>query len=830
MTRSYIITVLLIAVFPFVGLSQDESQTNQAKMDSLDHLIDEVNDGEEKIFLLNEYARYCFYNKRLADGLMALREARNLAEELASNEGMRLNNLTLSVFHWTGGMSAYYQKKAEWISSRTDEESPEAETYLSNSEPDEAQLNAQIKELSGLLSQFGSDQDMEFSANILTFLSYRYFRLSDIESSEEYLSSAVELFAEIDELTPVILLSGYRMNMLRTLDRESAAKEVELYLVDLVANNKNTNRLYYITSAMGDAYANSGRSALAIEYYLKSLEEAEKVEDFDLLANVQLDIGTAYENLGLNNKAVEHYLKGIEAIKKIEDSTFLSYAYGVSVFPLIALGEYEKAKEYMDRVILDTARLSFDKPAKTYYLARYYDASGQLLMGQDKYKEAIPFLNKAFDLFESLDGFEWAAPYIKLYLTECYLKTGDLTKAINNGLECFEMTDDPRVRIRVSLLLSETYEEMSNLPLAYEYLKTHVDIKAESEKLDELNRIADAEIRSIIEKSQSQINELEQERAESEQASKIQRFWIISIAGALISTILISLILYRNNVAKQKVNRQLEQQKEDLQKAMNKLSATQSQLIHAEKMASLGELTAGIAHEIQNPLNFVNNFSDVSKELVSELIEESQKDKEERDEKLEMEILNDVDQNLGKILHHGKRASDIVKSMLQHSRGSEGEKEPTNINTICDEFLRLAYHGLRAKDKSFNANFKLDLDEKLPEVEVIPQDMGRVLLNLINNAFQACAEPAIENPEVIVATKYLEDQIEISISDNGQGIPEELMEKIFQPFFTTKSTGQGTGLGLSLSYDIVKAHGGSLEVESVVGQGTTFRILLPIKK
>ena len=286
---------------------------------------------------------------------------------------------------------------------------------------------------------------------------------------------------------------------------------------------------------------------------------------------------------------------------------------------------------------------------------------------------------------------------------------------------------------------------------------------------------------------------------------------------------------------------QLEAAKNQTEQTLDELKSTQSQLIHAEKMASLGELTAGIAHEIQNPLNFVNNFAEVSEELVTELKEELEGGEVEEAKA----ISDDVIQNLQKINHHGKRASDIVKGMLQHSRTSTGQKELTDINKLADEYLRLAYHGLRAKDKSFNADFKADLDETLPKINVISQDIGRVLLNLINNAFYAVSEASTKatassikaistedsayKPSVIVSTKRNDKSIEIWVQDNGGGIPKDVLDKIFQPFFTTKPTGKGTGLGLSLSYDIVtKGHDGHLEVETEEGVGTRFIIQLPI--
>ncbi|HNA92988.1 MAG TPA: ATP-binding protein, partial [Chitinophagaceae bacterium] len=249
---------------------------------------------------------------------------------------------------------------------------------------------------------------------------------------------------------------------------------------------------------------------------------------------------------------------------------------------------------------------------------------------------------------------------------------------------------------------------------------------------------------------------------------------------------------------------------------------------------SLGELTAGIAHEIQNPLNFVNNFSEVSNELIDEMNEELDKGEIEEAKA----IANEIKQNLEKINHHGKRADAIVKGMLQHSRTSSGQKELTDINALCDEYLRLSYHGLRAKDKSFNAKFETDFDRSLPKINVVPQEIGRVILNLINNAFYAASQPSeggllgpdsSKIPTVWVSTKKDGTNILISVRDNGNGIPEKIKGKIFQPFFTTKPTGSGTGLGLSLAYDIVtKGHGGALTVETKEGTGTNFQIKLPI--
>ena len=371
-------------------------------------------------------------------------------------------------------------------------------------------------------------------------------------------------------------------------------------------------------------------------------------------------------------------------------------------------------------------------------------------------------------------------------------------------------------------LIAELYAKMGNGAKAAEayaiFLSKNDSLLADQEKF-----------RSISFEAEQQMNEKELSIANLESQNRISslsRNFLIGIAALLL---LVAVGIYQRFRFKKKANLVLEN-------TLSKLKSTQTQLIQSEKLASLGELTAGIAHEIQNPLNFVNNFSEVSAELVTEMNEEL--DKGDVDEA--KEIANDLKQNLEKINLHGKRASSIVKGMLEHSRTSTGVKEPTDFNALADEYLRLAYHGLRAKDNSCNSDFELIEDENLPKIEVIPQDMGRVLLNLINNAFWAVNERSKKGetgyePKVSVKTSSLSSgegrgEVCVEIIDNGTGMTEDVKAKIFQPFFTTKPTGQGTGLGLSLAYDIItKGHGGTLEVESKEGEGTTFIVKLPIK-
>jgi signal transduction histidine kinase len=350
----------------------------------------------------------------------------------------------------------------------------------------------------------------------------------------------------------------------------------------------------------------------------------------------------------------------------------------------------------------------------------------------------------------------------------------------------------------------------------------------------------EAETRALqyeFEKKQA-IAKVEQQKkdAEAKRVKTLQYFTIIGLTVLVLVILAIALIQWKNSQQRKKANTLLQSEKEKVESTLSELKSTQAQLIQSEKMASLGELTAGIAHEIQNPLNFVNNFSEVSRELIDELKKIKSNPNSYR-EKIEeqREILNDIDANLEKINHHGRRADAIVKGMLQHSRMNSGVKELTDINALADEYLRIAWHGLQARDKSFNATIKTDFDKNTGNINIVPEDIGRVLLNLYNNAFYAVNEKAKQgdasfDPAVTLKTQKVRDHIEIKVSDNGNGIPKTIVEKIFQPFFTTKPTGHGTGLGLSLSYDIVKAHGGEIKVETKEGQGSEFIIILPSGK
>jgi len=380
------------------------------------------------------------------------------------------------------------------------------------------------------------------------------------------------------------------------------------------------------------------------------------------------------------------------------------------------------------------------------------------------------------------------------------------------ALEYAQVLSYKNQEMRAAILLSEIYEK-SDPKAALYYYKVAASAK---DSLYSAGKVQAVQTLEFEEKER--LKELETEKLAYR--NKITQNVLLFGAGIFLIS---ALVLFRNNKQKQKANA-------ILGSTLSHLKTTQSQLIQSEKMASLGELTAGIAHEIQNPLNFVNNFSEVNTELIEELQQELKAGKVDG----AISISNNIRDNEEKINHHGKRADAIVKGMLQHSQSSNGVKEPTDINTLAGEYLRLAYHGMRAKDKSFNVTMKTDFDESIGNINIVPQDIGRVILNLITNAFYAVAEKKKRaadgyEPTVSIRTKKSADKVLISVKDNGNGISSEVLDKIFQPFFTTKPTGQGTGLGLSLSYDIVKAHGGELKVETKEGDGAEFIISLSQK-
>jgi two-component system NtrC family sensor kinase len=477
---------------------------------------------------------------------------------------------------------------------------------------------------------------------------------------------------------------------------------------------------------------------------------------------------------------------------------------------------------------------------------------GQIYLLKNQLDSALIYARQAIEINELFNGATWNFPVC--LLGAIYNKKGNYELALVNYRSAFHLAKQNEIfrdtlqvysgmsdvfrntaQVDSSIYYAQIVERSTNPEKEIGYLLSAIEnlahgykIKGNKDSVIKYIELGQTLKDSVFNNDKNQqvqavtFNEnLKQQQLVEAQLRYKNRVQLYVFAGGIFILVLIAIILWRNNRQKQKA-------KEKIEKAYGELKTAQAQLIQSEKMASLGELTAGIAHEIQNPLNFVNNFSDVNAELIDEAGQEMDKGNVSETKK----ILNDIKENEQKINHHGKRADAIVKGMLQHSRNSSGVKEPTDINALADEYLRLAYHGLRAKNNSFNAITKTDYDNSISKINIIPQDIGRVVLNLINNAFYAVDEKKKQNqngyePTVSVSTKKTNGKVEISIKDNGNGIPQKVLDKIFQPFFTTKPTGQGTGLGLSLSYDIVKAHGGELKVETKEGEGSEFIIYLP---
>ncbi|GGD69916.1 hypothetical protein GCM10011514_37480 [Emticicia aquatilis] len=578
----------------------------------------------------------------------------------------------------------------------------------------------------------------------------------------------------------------------------------------------------------GQIMLNTSDYAEALNKLLEARYLAGKSQMTKEIVNINLKLALLYTNRKQFKSALE-YLSKAHLVRDSLQIPDLDYSLNqTSGYVYKDMGQFQKALGFFKNAYqnLITKKAAHQLSTTSYYIGSTFSALNQRDSALAYFRKSLSFQAK----------FHEGRVYYGL--ASVFKASNQLDSAIFYAKKALTRSNENQfipITVFSAQLLSELYEKKNDLKSALFYTKIAT---AEKDSLFNEEQIRQIERLAYDEKERELII---QRRSEVHQADLEDKIKIYGLSTLLIIVLLVLFFLYRNNKIKHKANQILHSQKEEIdtqrakaEKALQDLKATQAQLIQSEKLASLGELTAGIAHEIQNPLNFVNNFSELSIDLAQELKEEIEKVSiPEKDKEYIDEIIGDLTQNQQKINQHGKRASSIVKGMLQHSRSSSSEKELTDINALADEYLRLSYHGLRAKDKSFNSDFKTDFDINLPKIEVIPQDLGRVLLNLFNNAFYAVKEVShLEGVghlgKVLVSTQQSENQVIIKVTDNGIGMSEATKAKIFQPFFTTKPTGEGTGLGLSLSYDIItKGHGGTLEVESTEGKGTTFIIKLP---
>jgi signal transduction histidine kinase len=570
-----------------------------------------------------------------------------------------------------------------------------------------------------------------------------------------------------------------------------------------------------------------GDFATAIQLSYSVLENAVSTRDTESILLTYGVLTNSYRDGEDYHEALELLLKSIGISKSWRKCYYCQVWYAAIASNYDGLKNFDSALYYLN--------IALTYPPSDLFYGWTLLITGRTQEKKNNNIAALGYFEQSIKVLSEEKNFkDLAGAYASI--AGLYDKEGQADSAIYYGNQALILSQKKKFNKEILgayLILSKAYEKI-NTEEALKYYKLAIEANNNLYNQDKQRQILSYQFNEQLRQQ-----ELQQQLAQATLGYR-NRLNIYFLIGGLVILLTVAGGLWRRNIFKQKAYALLEKQKQEtdfqktkVEKALSDLKATQAQLIQSEKMASLGELTAGIAHEIQNPLNFVNNFSDVNTELIEELQSERSKMRSERNEQLEDDIFNDIKGNEEKIKFHGKRADAIVKGMLQHSRASAGHKEPTDINKLADEYLRLSYHGMRARDKSFNAEFKTDFDETIGKINVVPQDIGRVLLNIINNAFYAVNERQKVEGEgfkavVSVQTKKLNAKVEIRVSDNGTGISESIKEKIFQPFFTTKPTGSGTGLGLSLAYDIIKAHGGKIKVEAKEGEGSDFTVILPI--
>ena len=654
-------------------------------------------------------------------------------------------------------------------------------------------------------------------------------------SGLHYLEKALTLFRQLNDKRGIAATLNNQGGFYVDKGEYAKALDVMTESLSLFTELHDLEAIGAVTNRMGVIYEEQSDFAAALDYYLKALAIRQQIGDKPGTAFSLTRVGNMYAKLNQLPQALDYYQQAYALSKTLGRNQNLS---NVS----IAIGDlYKKQGNYKEA--LNYYNISF-KAEEEFGGKDGVSVSsqrlGELYLLQRNYDHALFNFQRALDITNKND-LSKSAP-ILYSISKVYYEKGDYAKAKENANRSLEIALKNKKYASAkdaSLMLSQVYAAEDDYQKAYQY-RLQYDGAKDSVLNEDLNkRLASLQQSFEIKNRQTQIDLLSRDKQLKESELNRQKQQRIAFIIGIVLFLILVIVLAGSNRQKQRTNRLLEN-------TLSNLKAAQSQLIQSEKMASLGELTAGIAHEIQNPLNFVNNFSEVNNELIDEVKSQKSKLKSEELDGL----LNDIFQNNEKITHHGKRADAIVKGMLQHSRSSTGQKEPTDINALCDEYLRLAYHGLRAKDKSFNAITKTDLDPSVGKINVVAQDIGRVILNLINNAFYAVDEKkrlmptsakVVDResllhyePVVTVTTKRLgpplgaRGSVEIRVADNGNGIPQKVLDKIFQPFFTTKPTGQGTGLGLSLAYDIVKAHGGELKVATKEGEGSEFIIQLPV--
>ncbi len=611
----------------------------------------------------------------------------------------------------------------------------------------------------------------------------------------------------LKKLLPVTEDGAKRINILEGLSYAYLASYPDTALkyalegLQLAKDIDNRKGEAICINALGNVYFHIGDNAKALEYYLEYLKIKEELKDWDNIAVAYFNISAVYTEEQDYQHALFYLFKAKHEDEKAKDSSAILYDNYSLASNYQRMQKADSALFYINQSYT-FAKLLNDENMMGAILNTYgetYLSINDTALASKYYRLSIPYAETVEDNEVLTSNYYGLAKIFKQRSKfDSSMLYGKKALNIARAAPFFKQV------LEISSFLTELFTEKKQFDSAFYYQQLSIATKDSLFSAAEIRKVQDI-------KFNEQQRQQAIETARIKYQNKIKLFVVIFTAAIFL---IIAILLWRNN--------------KRVARTLLKLRATQAQLIQSEKMASLGELTAGIAHEIQNPLNFVNNFSEVSSELINEMIDEVNK----RNTAEVKTIAEDVKQNLEKITHYGKRADAIVKSMLQHSRKSTGVKELTDINALCDEYLRLSCHGLRGKDKSFNADLKTEFDDSIEQLNIVPEDIGRALLNLFNNAFYAVNEKKKTldesyHPTISVQTKRLNNKVEIIVKDNGKGIPKNIIDKIFQPFFTTKPTGQGTGLGLSLAYDIItKEHNGTIKVASKEGEGSEFRIIL----
>lgn len=601
------------------------------------------------------------------------------------------------------------------------------------------------------------------------------------------------------------------------------------YAEDLIALSQklgNNNYLFHGYFQKGNKERILGNYREALDAFFKSAEVAKKSDNVSREGIAFGSIADVYSLTDNYENAMLYHRKAIATLQQSSDSTTLAKA-------ILNTGEAFRTFKVYDSALyyFQASEKIFDKKDDTVGKAYSLGNIGMVYLSLGKNDLAENNLNAAIKFLEVTKDYYPVCVYL-ISLSDIYVQKGDAQTALEYAQKSLAMAQQYNLKEQIrdaDLKLSQLYDSAHNVAQAFKYYKGYIQYQSDIDNITAVKKMADLRTNFEVAQKQQEVNLLRRQ--------KNQQKILLFLALAVLAVIIVLIIKLQKNYRQKKIAYTLlskekdisEQRRDETNRAMQELKRTQAHLIHSEKMASLGELTAGIAHEIQNPLNFINNFSEVNTELIAELLEENKHANVDAVKAIGEDILS----NAGKIGYHGRRVDAIVKGMLEHGRSGVPEKRPTDINALADEYFRLAYLGLRAKDKSFNATMKTDFDPDVGKINIMPQEIGRVILNLVTNAFHAVWKKSKEiqndyTPTVTVSTQKTGDQLLLCIKDNGTGISPAVQQKIFQPFFTTKAPGFGTGLGLSISYDILKAHGGEIKVKSEEGTGSEFLVILPL--